>query len=40
MHWNDCLTEAGEYNLAAIVKMAHTHSKADATANKANGFLK
>ena len=38
MHWNDCLTISGEYNLAAIVKIAHTHAKADAAANKADGF--
>lgn len=37
LHWNDCLTISGEYNLAAIVKIAHIHAKADAAANKADG---
>ena len=29
LHWNDCLTISGEYNLAAIVKIAHMHARAD-----------
>lgn len=37
-HWNDCLTTTGEYNLSAIFKIAHIHAKADAAANKADGF--